>query len=91
MLIDVRGGVQYKIVSLEGSINIPLANLMKDPTEVLKIAENKEKVFIMCRKGNASKEATEFLINKYNLNNIFNIQGGITEYITKIDPSLPLY
>jgi adenylyltransferase/sulfurtransferase len=25
MLIDVRGPVQYKIVSLEGSVNIPLA------------------------------------------------------------------
>ena len=62
-LIDVRGGVQYKIVSLPGSVNIPVSTIMKDPTETLKIIEGKEKVFIMCRRGNASKEASDFLLN----------------------------
>jgi hypothetical protein len=36
--------------------------MMKDPTETLKFIEGKEKVFIMCRRGNASKEATDFLL-----------------------------
>lgn len=91
ILIDVRGAVQYKIVSLQGSFNIPLAQLMKDPTETLKQIENKEKVYIMCRRGNASKEATEFLLNKCNIKNVINVQGGITEYILKVDTNLPLY
>ena len=90
-LIDVRGGVQYKIVSLPGSINIPVSTMMKDPTETLKIIEGKEKVFIMCRRGNASKEASDFLLNKCKVTNIVNVQGGITEYITIVDPTLPLY
>ena len=63
-LIDVRGGVQYKIVNLEGSVNIPLSAMMKDPSEALKLIQAKEKVFIMCRRGNASKEATDFLLTK---------------------------
>jgi rhodanese-related sulfurtransferase len=45
----------------------------------------------MCRRGNASKEATEFLITQCQLKNIVNVQGGITEYATKVDPSLPIY
>ena len=90
-LIDVRGGVQYKIVNLPGSVNIPVSAMMKDPTETLKIIEGKEKVFIMCRRGNASKEASDFLLNQCKVSNIVNVQGGITEYITKVDPSLPLY
>ncbi len=45
----------------------------------------------MCRRGNASKEATEFLLNKCELKNVVNVQGGITEYIVKVDNSLPLY
>jgi len=73
LLIDVRGAVQYNIVSLEGSLNIPLPSMLKDQTEVMRIAENKEKVFIMCRRGNASKEATEFLLTKCNLKNVVNV------------------
>jgi rhodanese-related sulfurtransferase len=65
--------------------------MIKDPTETLRVIEGKEKVFVMCRRGNASKEATDFLLNKCNITNVVNVQGGITEYITKVDPSLPLY
>ena len=65
--------------------------MLKDPTEAIKQIENRDKVYIMCRRGNASKEATEFLLNKCNINNVINVQGGITEYILKVDPSLPLY
>ena len=59
--------------------------MMKDPTETIKQIENKEKIYIMCRRGNASKEATEFLMTKCNIKNVINIQGGITEYILKVD------
>lgn len=90
-LIDVRGAVQYNIVSLEGSVNIPLAKLKKEPQSVIELASTKEKVFVMCRRGNASKEATEFLINHCKLTNVVNIQGGITEYVNKVDPTLPIY
>jgi hypothetical protein len=47
--------------------------MLKDQTEVMKMAENKEKVFVMCRRGNASKEATEFLLTKCNLKNVVNV------------------
>jgi rhodanese-related sulfurtransferase len=87
----VRVGVQYKIVNLEGSVNIPVSSMIKDPSEALHLIEGKDKVFIMCRRGNASKEATDFLLTKCSVTKVVNVQGGITEYITKVDPSLPLY
>ncbi len=65
--------------------------MLKDPSVAIKQIENKEKVYIMCRRGNASKEATEFLLTKCNIKNVINVQGGITEYILKVDSSLPLY
>ena len=65
--------------------------MLKDPSAAIKQIENKEKVYIMCRRGNASKEATEFLLTKCNIKNVINVQGGITEYILKVDSSLPLY
>jgi rhodanese-related sulfurtransferase len=65
--------------------------MLKSPEETLKLVEGKENIYIMCRRGNASKEATEFLMNKLSLTNVINVQGGITEYVNKVDPSLPIY
>ena len=72
-MIDVRAKVQYEIVSLGGSLNMPLSAMLKDPSEAVKLAQVKEKVFIMCRRGNASKEATDFLLTKCSLKNIINV------------------
>ena len=65
--------------------------MMKDPSKIKEIAEQNDKVFIMCRRGNASKEATEFLLQNFDMKNAINVQGGITEYIKKVDGTLPLY
>ena len=45
----------------------------------------------MCRRGNASKEAVEFLVNNCDIKNVLNVEGGMTEYVAKVDPSLPIY
>ena len=83
--------VQYDIVNLPGSINIPLKQLMDDPEEFKKITQSKKEVFVMCRRGNASKEAVEHILNNLKITNVKNVVGGIQEYIIKIDNSLPLY
>ena len=62
-----------------------LPDIDKAVERLKKAIENKEKIYIMCRRGNASKEATEFLMTKCNIKNVINIQGGITEYILKVD------
>ncbi|CDW73808.1 molybdenum cofactor synthesis protein 3 [Stylonychia lemnae] len=90
-LVDVRGKIQYDIVSLPGSLNLPLKKMMEDPESIKKLTQEKKTVFIMCRRGNASKEATEFILKNLDIHNVKNVQGGIQEYITKIDPSLPIY
>jgi rhodanese-related sulfurtransferase len=45
----------------------------------------------MCRRGNASKEGTEYLVNNKIGSNIVNVEGGIDSFIDKIDTSLPKY
>ena len=45
----------------------------------------------MCRKGNASKEATEYVLNHMKYTNVYNVEGGIEQIIQKIDGSLPMY
>jgi rhodanese-related sulfurtransferase len=42
----------------------------------------------MCRRGNLSTYGTKFLLeNGYK--NVYNIEGGINEYRSKYDPSIP--
>ena len=43
---------------------MPLKKLKEQPEEFKKLAAEKKEVFVMCRKGNASKEATEFILNE---------------------------
>lgn len=70
---------------------MPLKAMLQDPEKIKELCAEKKKVFIMCRKGNASKEATEYMLKTLEIKNIQNVQGGITEYTQKVDPSLPIY
>lgn len=90
-MIDVRGKVHFDIVHLEGAVHLPLKKLRDDPAEFRQLAEQKKEVFVMCRKGNASKEATEFILQELGLKNVKNVVGGIEQYIKTVDNSLPLY
>jgi len=58
---------------------------------VKELCEKNDKVFVMCRRGNASKEAVEFLVKECDLKNVVNVEGGITEYVKKVDKTMPIY
>ena len=45
----------------------------------------------MCRRGNASKEATELVLNEMKYTNVYNVEGGIEQIIKQVDQSLPMY
>ena len=90
-VIDVRPAVHFGIVSLPQAINIPWKAMEKDPEQAKSICSDKEKVFIMCRRGNDSKLATEFLINECGVKNCINVEGGIEAYSKQVDKTLPTY
>lgn len=54
-LIDVRPDHHFKIVHLDEAVSIPFKKMQKTPEEALKICSEHEKVYIMCRRGNASR------------------------------------
>lgn len=91
-LIDVRPAEQFNIVNLPGSINIPTAEITKGnrKEEIDEIFANHDKVYVMCRRGNASRTATKYLLeNGYS--KAINVRGGITEYVNEIDNEMPMY
>ncbi|CAK55902.1 unnamed protein product (macronuclear) [Paramecium tetraurelia] len=83
-LLDVRPSSQYNIIKLDGFTNLPYSQI-----DQLQVEEYKDKeIYIMCRRGNNSRLACEYLKDK--TPNIYNIIGGIDLYAKLYDPKMPL-
>ena len=112
VLIDVRPPVQFGIVNTNAApviadtlraINVPQRDIDRpledqEKNEKLRQAlEGKEHVFVMCRRGVASREVTERLVELAGqsiyskLDKIVNVEGGLNEIVTELAPDLPLY
>lgn len=108
LLIDVRPQLQQDITKLENAISIPLVEIVKGPgvEKVKNLVDNldaggdasgkkKKKVFVMCRRGNASQKAVRELKIKLEdeLDEVEfkDIIGGLEDWATKIDPNFPMY
>lgn len=85
-LVDVRPKVQFEIVNTNASdkiaphvkaINLQLRDLEKEK----QYFEQNDKVFVMCRRGNKSKEATLHLLDNLNIKNVWNVAGGLEEIV----------
>jgi molybdopterin/thiamine biosynthesis adenylyltransferase/rhodanese-related sulfurtransferase len=85
-LIDVREPHEYQIANLGGEL-IPLGQV---DAQADKIARDKQ-VVVHCRSGARSGNAIQFLEQKYGLQNLFNLKGGILAWSDEIDPSVPKY
>ncbi len=85
-LLDIREPEEFKIVSLENSLQIPMAML---PDRVNELDMSKE-ILIICRIGERSARAVEFLTS-LGFEKVKNISGGIIKWAEKIDTSLPIY
>ncbi len=77
-LLDVRTPEEYKEGFIENSILIPLSELEGRLSEI----PADKPVIIYCRSGNRSAQAAEILI-KNKFNPVYNMLGGITEWIKK--------
>lgn len=85
-LIDVREPYEYEIANIQGQL-IPQKQILQHLDE---IATDKKVVF-HCRTGKRSAEVIELLEEVKGLENLYNLQGGISEWTERIDTSLPKY
>ncbi|MBG6234524.1 adenylyltransferase/sulfurtransferase [Pedobacter sp. CAN_A7] len=85
-LIDVREPHEYELVNI-GSQLIPLGIIGEHAN---KIDQNK-RVVIMCKSGVRSAKAIRLLEDKYGMGNLYNMEGGILNYINEMELDLPVY
>ncbi|OAF66210.1 hypothetical protein A3Q56_06069 [Intoshia linei] len=91
IIIDVRPPNEYLICRIEKSKNIFLGDLLKMKQEKIEQIKDKDKMYIICRRGNASRIAARFL-NSLNLSfKAINIVGGLESWSKFGDKMFPLY
>lgn len=84
-LIDVREKNEYEVANIGGTL-VPLSELQSRATDV----PREGRVIVHCKAGVRSKTAIEFL-QAQGYDNLENLQGGITAWSERVDPSVPKY
>ena len=91
-VLDVRPSEQFNIVNVPSSVNIALSEITNGhkKDEIEELFNNNEKVYVMWRRGNASRTATKYLLDN-GYGTAINVRGGITEYVNEIETEMPMY
>ena len=85
-IIDVREPNEYQINRIPGSVLIPLGEI---PRRYAELDPDRELV-MQCKMGGRSAKAADFL-RSVGFKKVLNLQGGILEWIDKVDPTQPKY
>ena len=82
-LIDVRKPFEYKVGTFNGSINPRINSFREFPKYLNKLKKNR-KVAMFCTGGIRCEKASNFLKQK-GFKNVFQLKGGIINYLNKIN------
>ena len=86
MLLDVRNIQEVLFSKINGSIHIPMNEIMDRINE---LDSNKE-IIIQCKSGKRSARVCEYLMTQ-NFKNVKNLIGGIIAWSDEIDNSIQVY
>ncbi|KAH9838788.1 uncharacterized protein C8Q71DRAFT_752867 [Rhodofomes roseus] len=104
-IIDVRPPTEFGICYLPGSTNIPLNQLVADPSSkdrsilsggsdvhlVSHEDERPEETYVVCRLGNDSQIAADALRAASVGGVVKDLVGGLRAWATEVDPNFPVY
>jgi adenylyltransferase/sulfurtransferase len=103
VVVDVRDPHEWDISSIDGTLRIPKPQiqLAKNSIQagrnrweetILKDIPKDKTLYLLCRSGVRSADSIGFLSEVgYDLQKMYNIQGGILAWADQIDPSMPKY
>ncbi len=85
-LIDVREPSEHRIVEIGGDL-IPLATVADHADQIPRDID----VVVYCKAGSRSRKAIRELEEKFGFDNLYNLKGGILDYIDQVKPELTRY
>ncbi|MFN6945827.1 MAG: molybdopterin-synthase adenylyltransferase MoeB [Cytophagaceae bacterium] len=86
-LLDVREPHEWDICHLPGSHLVPMNTIQHN---IEKIPEDKP-VIVYCHHGMRSAWVVKFLVDEFNYKNLYNLEGGIHKWATRIDEEMVRY
>lgn len=85
-LLDVREEWEFSICQIEGSRNVPMAQI---PAAVQELDPGSPTV-VICHHGTRSAQVADYL-ERCGFDKVINLEGGIDAWAREIDPSMPTY
>ena len=87
-VLDVRETFEREIVAIDGSIHVPMAELLADGG--LAAVPTDRPVVVHCKMGGRSQAVVD-AARSAGLGNVRNLTGGVLAWVRDVDPSLPVY
>ena len=85
ILIDARKPFEFNVGTFKGAINPEINNFREFP-KYLKKLDKKQKIAMFCTGGIRCEKASVYL-NKKGFKNVYQLKGGIINYLKKINKS----
>ena len=89
ILIDARKPFEYKVGTFKGSINPKINNFREFPHYLKKLDKN-QTIAMFCTGGIRCEKASVYL-EKKGFNNVYQLKGGIINYLKKIKKNKSLW
>jgi rhodanese-related sulfurtransferase len=87
-LLDVREPEEHELAALPNSKLIPLGQLSARASEIA--SWKNEEIVVYCHHGVRSRHAIQFL-EQLGFERLLNLSGGIDQWSTQIDRTVPRY
>ena len=85
-LLDVRETWEFELCHIQGSINIPMAEIV----DKLDILDRFGETVVICHHGMRSLQVAAYLENE-GFEKVINLEGGIAAWASRIDSQMPQY
>jgi len=85
ILIDARKPFEFNVGTFEGAINPEINNFREFPKYLKKLDKN-QKIAMFCTGGIRCEKASVYL-NKKGFKNVYQLKGGIINYLKKVNKS----
>ncbi|PCH42613.1 hypothetical protein WOLCODRAFT_163919 [Wolfiporia cocos MD-104 SS10] len=89
-IIDVRQPTEFGICHLPGSMNIPIKELVANPSAHL-ASEDGQETYVICRLGNDSQIAVDALRGAGAAGVMKDLVGGLRAWARDVDETFPVY
>jgi rhodanese-related sulfurtransferase len=86
LLLDVREPWEFDICHIEGSVNLPMAQI---PQNMARFRDSEE-IVVICHHGIRSQHVIRFMQQQCS-QQLINLDGGVDAWAREVDADMPVY